>query len=76
MSLTSTLPGIPRDFSWPAGTPRMVLLESGAGDIVKRAIPAADQQGQAMMVLDERSEADAGFLRLLGDPTVTGTFVL
>ena len=63
-------------FSWPAGTPRMVLLESGAGDIVKRAIPAADQQGQAMMVLDERSEADAGFLRLLGDPTVTGTFVL
>jgi len=63
-------------FSGAEGTPRMVLLESTAGDIVKRAIPAADQEGQAMMVLDERSETDAGFLRLLGDPTVTGTFVL
>ena len=63
-------------FSLPAGTPRMVLLESSAGDIVKRAIPAPDQEGQSMMVLNEHSEADAGFLRLLGDPTVTGTFVL
>jgi hypothetical protein len=63
-------------FSWPAGAPRMVLLESVAGDIVKRALPTADQQGEVMMVLDERSDADAGFLRLLGDPTATGTFVL
>ncbi len=29
-----------------------------------------------MMVLNERSDADAGFLRLLADPTSTGTFVL
>jgi hypothetical protein len=63
-------------FSWPAGAPRMMLLESAAGDLVKRALPSADQQGEVMMVLNERSDADAGFLRLLADPTSTGTFVL
>ena len=54
----------------------MMLLESTAGDLVKRALPSADQQGEVMMVLNERSDADAGFLRLLADPTSTGTFVL
>jgi hypothetical protein len=63
-------------FSWPAGAPRMMLLESTAGDVVKRALPAADQQGELVMVLDERSEADAHFLRLLADSTSTGTFML
>jgi hypothetical protein len=63
-------------FSWPAGAPRMMLLESTAGDVVKRALPAADQQGEVVMVLDQRSDADAGFLRLLADSTSTGTFVL
>jgi hypothetical protein len=63
-------------FSWPAGAPRMMLLESTAGDVVKRALPAADQQGELVMVLDERSEADARFLRLLADSTSTGTFML
>jgi hypothetical protein len=63
-------------FSWPAGTPRMMLLESTTGDLLKRALPAADQQGEVMMVLNERSDADAGFLRILTDPTSTGTFVL
>jgi hypothetical protein len=32
--------------------------------------------GEVMMVLNERSDADAGVLRLLADPTSTGTFVL
>jgi hypothetical protein len=63
-------------FNWPAGPPRMMLLENTAGDVVKRALPAADQQGEVIMVLDERSDADAGFLRLLADSTSTGTFVL
>ena len=63
-------------FSWPSGAPRMLLLESTAGDLVKRALPAADPNGEVMMVLDERSEPDAGFLRLLADPTSSGTFVL
>jgi hypothetical protein len=63
-------------FSWPSGPPRMMLLESATGDLLKRALPAADQQGEVMMVLNERSDADAGFLRLLADPTTNGTFVL
>jgi hypothetical protein len=63
-------------FTWPAGAPRMMLLESAEGHLVKRALPSADQQGEVMMVLNERSDADAGFLRLLADPTSTGTFVL
>ena len=63
-------------FSSPAGAPRMMLLESATGRSVKRALPAADQQGEVMMVFNEGSDADAGFLRLLSDPTSTGTFVL
>ena len=54
----------------------MMLLESTAGDLLKRALPAAEQKGELMMVMNERSDADIGFLRLLVDPTSTGTFVL
>jgi hypothetical protein len=63
-------------FSWPTNAPRMMLLESAEGQLLKRALPSADSQGEVMMVLNERSDADAGFLRLLSDPTSTGTFVL
>ena len=63
-------------FSWPAGPPRVMLLEGADGTVVKRALAAGDTPGEIMMVLDERSAADAGFLRLLADPTSTGTFVL
>jgi hypothetical protein len=63
-------------FSWPAGAPRMMLLESAEGDLVKRALPSADRQDEVMIVLNECSDADAGFLRLLADPTSTGTFLL
>jgi hypothetical protein len=61
-------------FNWPANAPRMMLLESASGDVVKRALPGADQQGEVMMVLNERRDAD--FLGLLTDPTSTGTFLL
>jgi hypothetical protein len=62
-------------FATPSA-PRMMLLESAAGELVKRALPAGDPNGEVTMVLDERNAADAGFLRLLADPTATGTFVL
>jgi hypothetical protein len=61
-------------FNWPAKSPRVMLLESTAGDLIKRALPNADQQGEVLMVLNERSDAD--FLRLLTDPTSSGTFML
>ena len=62
-------------FNSPASSPRAMLLESTTGDLVKRVLPSADQQGEVMMVLSESNEADAAFLRLLADPTATGTFV-
>jgi hypothetical protein len=62
-------------FNSPASSPRAMLLESTAGDVVKRVLRGADQQGEVMMVLNENNDADAAFLRLLADPTATGTFV-
>ena len=58
---------------------REVVAESrewGRQRLQERLQQLADQQGEVMMVLDERSDADAGFLRLLTDPTSTGAFVL
>jgi hypothetical protein len=63
-------------FTGTTSSPRALLLESTTGDLVKRALPSADQQGDVMMVLDENNDADAGFLRLLADPTSTGTFLV
>jgi len=63
-------------FNSPTSSPRAMLLESTTGDLVKRVLPSADQQGEVMMVLNENNDADAAFLRLLGDPTATGTFVV
>ncbi len=63
-------------FSWPAGSARSLLLESNSGEIAKRSLPSADPQGEVMIVLDEKIPSDAGFLRLISDPTSTGTFLL
>jgi hypothetical protein len=62
-------------FNSPASSPLALLLESTTGDLVKRVLPGADQQSEVMMVLNENNDADAAFLRLLTDPTTTGTFV-
>ena len=62
-------------FSWPA-PPRSMLLEDSAGDLLKRQLPPADPNGEVMMVLDEKEASDARFLRLLADPTSTGSFLL
>jgi len=63
-------------FNWPAGPPRMLLLENAQGELIKRSLPAADAGGEAMMVLDQKNMSDAGFLRLISDPTSTGSFLL
>ena len=62
-------------FDRPDVSPRAMLLESTSGELVKRALPGADQQGQVMMVLSESDDVDASFLRMLADPTSSGTFV-
>jgi hypothetical protein len=63
-------------FNWPSAPPRAVLLESASGDIVKRALPAADASGQAVLVLDRNQPDDGTFLRLIADPTTVGSFIL
>jgi hypothetical protein len=63
-------------FKWPAGPPRTMLLENAGGELIKRSLPAADSSGEVMMVLDEKSVPDQGFLRLISDPTSTGSFLL
>ena len=63
-------------FNWPAGPPRIMLLESSRGDLIKRALPRADPNGEVMLVLDEKSSSDQGFLQLISDPTSTGSFLV
>jgi hypothetical protein len=63
-------------FSWPAKPPRTMLIESAGGDLIKRSLPSADPNGEIMMILDRKSASDAGFLRLITDPTSTGSFLL
>jgi len=63
-------------FNWPSAPPRALLLEGTAGDIVKRPLPAADASGQAVLVLDQNQPSDDIFLRLIADPTTTGSFIL
>jgi hypothetical protein len=60
----------------PLSAPRTMLIESPEGEIVKRALPPADANGEIMMVLDEKVDADANFLRLIRDPTASGSFLI
>jgi hypothetical protein len=63
-------------FNWPNGAPRTMLLESTTGELVKRALPPADPNGELMIVLNQSSTSDREFLRLFSDPTSTGSFLL
>lgn len=62
-------------FSRPAGVPRSLVLEGTNGELVKRPLPPADASGEMMMVLDRKSAIDEAFLRLISDPTSTGSFL-
>ena len=60
----------------PVKPPRMLLLESGAGEIVKRALPEPDANGEVLIVCDTRQETDASFIRLVRDPLTVGSFLV
>lgn len=60
----------------PARPPRMLLLESDAGEVVKRALPEPDASGEVLIVCDTRQEADARFVRLVRDPLTSGSFLV
>jgi hypothetical protein len=57
------------------GAPRTMLLEGLEGEIIKRPLPAADPSGEVMLVLDEKIASDQSFLRLISDPTSTGSLL-
>ncbi|SRR6266446_11453 len=58
-----------------AGAPRTMLLENPEGDLIKRTLPAADSNGEVMLVLDSKIASDQNFLRVISDPTSTGSFL-
>jgi hypothetical protein len=62
-------------FERPADAPRTMLLEGLEGEIIKRTLPAADSSGEVMLVLDEKIASDQSFLRLISDPTSTGSLL-
>jgi hypothetical protein len=57
------------------GAPRAMLLETAGAEIIKRMLPAADPNGEVMLVLDDRIASDQAFLRVISDPTSTGSFL-
>jgi hypothetical protein len=63
-------------FNWPAGTPTAILLEGPEGAVVKRPLPAGDETGEVVLVLDQSSAADHTFLQLIADPRTVGSFLL
>ena len=62
-------------FNRPAGVPRSLVIEGTNGELVKRPLPPADASGEIMMVLDRKNGVDDAFLRLISDPTSTGSFL-
>jgi hypothetical protein len=62
-------------FGSPAGVPHSVLIESSQGELIKRALPPADPNGEIMLVLDDKIGPDQEFLRLISDPTSSGSFL-
>jgi hypothetical protein len=62
-------------FDRPQGAPRTMLLENPEGDLIKRMLPAVDPNGEVMFVLDNKIASDQNFLRLISDPTSTGSFL-
>jgi hypothetical protein len=60
-----------------ARPPAALVLERPSGELVKRALPDGQSDSEAMMiVLDSHNADDETFLRVLRDPTATGSFLL
>jgi hypothetical protein len=57
------------------GAPRTMLLEPPGMELIKRTLPAADPNGEVMLVLDDNIASDQAFLRAISDPTSTGSFL-
>jgi hypothetical protein len=62
-------------FDRAEGAPRAMLLEPAGMELIKRTLPAADPNGEVMLVLDDKIASDQAFLRAISDPTSTGSFL-
>jgi hypothetical protein len=58
-----------------AKAPHSILLEGG-GEVIKRELPAFDSRGEIMLILDRKDPGDEIFLKLISDPTSTGSLLL
>jgi hypothetical protein len=63
-------------FDKPVRTPSAMVLEHPSGEFLKRELPQVQDDGEAMIVLDSQNPDDEAFLRVLRDPTATGSFLL
>ena len=63
-------------FDQPVRPPSAMVLEHPSGEFVKRVLPQVQGDNEAMIVLDAHNADDEAFLRVLRDPTATGSFLL
>jgi len=55
--------------------PRALLLEGSDGELAHSDLPQPDRDGKFLLIKNMDKEADATFVRLLRDPTSSGTFL-
>ena len=56
--------------------PRLLMIEGAAGNVARISLPEPDADGSMLVIQDTaRNEADANAVRLLRDPTTSGTFL-
>jgi hypothetical protein len=58
-----------------AARPHMLVVESEPHGVVKLGIPAADVDGEALVILDKASPKDERTVAALLDPRTTGVFL-
>jgi hypothetical protein len=63
-------------FTGAAAQPRSMLLEVPGVELVKRTLPNPDVRGEMVIVLDVKNPEDEAFLRVITDPTSSGSFLL
>jgi hypothetical protein len=63
-------------FDSSARPPSAILIEHPSGELVKRALPEVQSDGETMIVLDAHKDEDEAFLRVLRDPISTGSFLV
>lgn len=60
----------------PQRLPRFLLLDGGVDAIATRALGRRRSSGDFVIACDESNSEDQAYLRLLGDPRTTGSFLL